>query len=96
VIASVFFASQQATDALLSGASDNNEVFRCFPFLINTLRFGCCLTAYRDQHSIDQSRATRQQMATPHNDKLAVLIDADNAQASIINELMVQPACRTA
>jgi len=27
-------------------------------------------------------------MATPHNDKLAVLIDADNAQASIINELM--------
>ena len=29
-------------------------------------------------------------MATPHNDKLAVLIDADNAQASIINELMAE------
>lgn len=29
-------------------------------------------------------------MATPHNDKLAVLIDADNAQANIINELMAE------
>ena len=29
-------------------------------------------------------------MATPHNDKLAVLIDADNAQASIIHELMAE------
>jgi hypothetical protein len=29
-------------------------------------------------------------MATSHNDKLAVLIDADNAQASIINELMAE------
>lgn len=27
-------------------------------------------------------------MASPHNDKLAVLIDADNAQASIIHELL--------
>lgn len=29
-------------------------------------------------------------MAAPHNEKLAVLIDADNAQASIINELMAE------
>lgn len=29
-------------------------------------------------------------MATPHNDKLAVLIDADNARAGIINELMAE------
>lgn len=29
-------------------------------------------------------------MAAPHNDKLAVLIDADNAQASIIHELMAE------
>lgn len=35
--------------------------FAFFPLLINTLRFGCCLMAYRDQLSIDQSRATRQQ-----------------------------------
>lgn len=32
-------------------------------------------------------------MATSHNDKLAVLIDADNAQASIINELMTEVSC---
>lgn len=29
-------------------------------------------------------------MASPHNDKLAVLIDADNAQASIISELIAE------
>lgn len=29
-------------------------------------------------------------MATSHNDKLAVLIDADNAQAGIVNELMAE------
>jgi uncharacterized LabA/DUF88 family protein len=31
-------------------------------------------------------------MATPHNDKLAVLIDADNAQASIIQQLLAEVA----
>ena len=29
-------------------------------------------------------------MATPHNDKLAVLIDADNAQASVVHELLAE------
>src|SRR5215207_5474194 len=29
-------------------------------------------------------------MSNPHNDKLAVLIDADNAQASIIHELLAE------
>lgn len=29
-------------------------------------------------------------MASPHNDKLAVLIDADNAQASIVGELLAE------
>ena len=29
-------------------------------------------------------------MPSPHNDKLAVLIDADNAQASIIGELLAE------